>query len=303
MILPSSATSLRVVTTTAAAVGVVVAYDDLYDQTTHGLTRPGVAVASIASATTTTVVSGSADARARRLRDVIVTNADASLSDGVTIGYHDGSTLFTLWKGTLAPGESVRVADDGVVVFNSSGVPKAAPVSGVPQSSVLVSPLFATANLSGTRSITSTNTYAVYLGRAPRALTSLSLRYRVTTGAATITWAELAIAKGAVNIGGGPTLTVVGYADVSGVVTGTGQFTTAVNVSAGQTINEGDDVWALYGNNASTVTVLRAQSIADDLQAGVFAYLSTRPSTNVGNAQAYNVDGAGSTAPWIVGVV
>lgn len=125
-------------------------------------------------------------------------------------------------------------------------------------------------------------------------------RGRQTTA---ISSAELAIAKGAVNVGGGPTLTVVGYADVSGTVTGTGQFTTAVNVSSGQSINEGDDLWALYGNNASTVTVLRAQSIADDLQSGVFAYLSTRPSSNVGNAQAYTIDGATALAPWIVGVV
>lgn len=289
---------LRITTTTAATLTVFAAFADIGP----ARTVRGRQTTAISSATTTTVLSGPGGATDREVSTLAVANTHASLSDIVTIEHYNGTTAAELWKGTLAPGERLAIVGGVPTVFNSSGVPKAAPVSGVPQSSVLVSPLFATANLSGTRSITSTNTYAVYLGRAPRSLTSLSLRYRVTTGAATITWAELAIAKGAVNIGGGPTLTVVGYADVSGVVTGTGQFTTSVNVSAGQTINEGDDVWALYGNNASTVTVLRAQSIADDLQVGVYAYLSTRPSSNVGNAQAYTVDGAGSTAPWIVGV-
>lgn len=45
--------------------------------------------------------------------------------------------------------------------------------------------------------------------------------------------------------------------------------TTSVSVSAGQAINEGDDLWVMYGNTATTVAVLRAQSIADDLMGGI----------------------------------
>jgi hypothetical protein len=290
---------MRITTTTAATLTVFAAFTDI------GPTRTarGRQTTAISSATTTTILSGPGGVTDREVSTLAVANTHASLSDTVTLEHYNGTTAAELWKGTLGPGERLAIVGGVPTVFNSSGVPKAAPIAGANQSAVLASPLFATANLTSVRSITSTNTYAVYIGRAPRALTSVGLRYRVTTGAATITWAELAIAKGAVNVGGGPTLTVVGYADVSGTVTGTGQFTTAVNVSPGQSINEGDDLWALYGNNASTVTVLRAQSIADDLQSGVFAYLSTRPSTNVGNAQAYTIDGATALAPWIVGVV
>jgi len=289
---------LRITTTTAATLTVFAAFADI------GLARTvrGRQTTAISSATTTTVLSGPGGATDREVSTLAVANTHASLSDIVTIEHYNGTTAAELWKGTLAPGERLAIVGGVPTVFNSSGVPKAAPVSGVPQSSVLVSPLFATANLSGTRSIISTNSYAVYVGKAPRSITSANVRYRVTTAAITVTWAEVALATGSINVGGNPTLTVRGYADVSGVVTSTGQKTTSLSVSSGQSINEGDDLWAIYGNAATTVAVLRAQSIADDLQVGVFAYLSTRPSTNVGNAQAYTVDGAGSTAPWIVGV-
>jgi hypothetical protein len=298
VILTSPSQAVRVITSGATNVTVYATYVD------RGVSIvPGVTDASISSATTTSVLSGSSTYPAREVTSIHIANTDASASQTITLEYYNGSAARQVWKGVVGPGERVRYDAYGIVLFNSSGVPKTAPVVGPNYSSVLACPLFATANLTGVRSITSTNTYAVYLGRSPRNLTSVNLRYRVTTGAATITWAELAVAKGSVSIGAGPTLTVVGYADVSGTVTGTGQFTTAVNVSSGQSIVEGDDLWALYGNNASTVTVLRAQSIADDLQSGVFAYLSTRPSTNVGNAQAYTIDGATSIAPWIVAVV
>lgn len=290
---------MRITTTTAATLTVFAAFTDI------GPTRTarGRQTTAISSATTTTILSGPGGVTDREVSTLAVANTHASLSDTVTLEHYNGTTAAELWKGTLGPGERLAIVGGVPTVFNSSGVPKAAPVVGPSYSSVLINPLFATANLTSVRSITSTNTYAVYIGRAPRALTSVSLRYRVTTACATITWAEAGIAKGSINIGGGPLLTVVGYADVSAVANSTGQKTTNVPVSAGQTINEGDDLWALYGNNASTVTVLRAQSIADDLQVGVQASLATRPSLNVGNAQAYTIDGATALAPWIVGVV
>lgn len=290
---------LRVTTSSAATLTVYAAYTD------HGRERSarGRASTAISSATTTTVLSGPGVPTQRDVGMLAVANTHASTSNTVTVEHSDGTTATKVWAGVLAAGESVVYAGGAWAVRNASGVPKTAPSAGPALSSVLVSPLFATANLTGVRSITSTNSYAVYVGKAPRSITSANVRYRVTTGAATITWAEIALATGSINVGGGPTLTVRGYADVSGTVTGTGQFTTSVSVSAGQAINEGDDLWVIYGNNASTVAVLRAQSIADDIQVGVFAFLSTRPSSNVGNAQAYTIDGATAIMPWFAVVV
>lgn len=290
---------LRVTTSSAATLTVYAAYTD------HGRERSarGRASTAISSATTTTVLSGPGAPTQRDVGMLAVANTHASTSNTVTIEHSDGTTATVVWAGVLAAGESVVYAGGAWAVRNASGVPKTAPSAGPALSSVLVSPLFSTANLTGVRSITATNSYAVYVGKAPRSLTSASVRYRVTTAAVTVTWAEIALATGSINVGGNPTLTVRGYADVSAVVTATGQFTTAVNVSAGQAINEGDDLWAIFGNNASTVAVLRAQSIADDIQVGVFAFLSTRPSSNVGNAQAYTIDGATAIMPWFAVVV
>jgi hypothetical protein len=294
---PSAA--LKVVTTSAANLAVYASYQD------HGRSRSQrlSTSATISSATTTTFLSAPTAYASRTVDLFTIANTHASLSNTVTVQHYDGSTTTIMWSGTLAAGERLAIVDGFATVFNTAGIPKSAPVNSPNSTSVLVSPLFSTANLTGTRSITSTNTYAVYVGKAPRSLTSASVRYRVTTAAITVTWAEVALATGQINVGGNPTLTVKGYADVSGVVTATGQFTTSVPVSAGQSINEGDDLWVLVGNNASTVEVLRAQSIADDLQVGVAAWLSTRPSLNVGNAQTYTLDAATNLAPWVALVV
>lgn len=294
---PSAA--LKIVTTSAANLAVYASYQD------HGRSHAQRLSSSttISSATTTTFLSAPTAYASRTVDLFTIANTHASLSNTVTVQHDDGTTTTPLWSGTLAAGERLTIVDGTATVYNTAGIPKSAPLISPNHSSVLMSPAFATNNLTSVRSITSGNSYAVYVGKAPRSLTSASVRYRVTTAAITVTWAEVALAKGSPNVGGNPTLTVVGYTDVAAVVTATGQFTTSVSVSSGQAINEGDDLWVLYGNNASTVTVLRAQSIADDLQAGVFAWLSTRPSTNVGSGQSYTLDSSTALAPWVALVV
>lgn len=177
--------------------------------------------------------------------------------------------------------------------------------SSSPQiSRVILQPGFATANLTATKSLTSNSAFAVYMGRAPAALTSVQARYRVTTAAVTITWAEVALAKGAPVVGGNPTLTVVGFTNVAAVVNSTGQKTTTISVSGGQSVAAGDDVWLIIGNQSTTAAIVRAQSIADDLQTGTQASrAATRPSLAVGGGQVYTIEGATTLAPWIAMVL
>jgi hypothetical protein len=119
----------------------------------------------------------------------------------------------------------------------------------------------------------------------------------------TITWSEIAIAKGVINIGANPSLTVVGWADTAAIFNSIGQKTVTINVSAGQIIDPGNDLWVLVGNAATTVSILRAQSIADDIQVGVQAALATRPSLNVGAAQTYTIESATVLAAWLALVI
>lgn len=294
---PSAA--LKVVTTSAATLAVYASYQD------HGRSHAQRLSTSstINSATTTTFLSAPTAYATRTVDLFTIANTHASLSNTITVQHYDGSTTTIIWSGTLAAGERLAIVDGTATVFNTAGIPKSAPLNSPNYSSVLMSPFFSTANLTSVRSLTSTNTYAVYVGKAPRSITSATVRSRVTTGAATITWAEIALATGSINVGGNPTLTVRGWTDVSGTFNSTGQKSTSVSVSAGQAINEGDDLWVLIGNNATTVAVLRAASIADDLQVGTAAFLATRPSSNVGSGQAYTIETATELSPWVAVVV
>lgn len=176
-------------------------------------------------------------------------------------------------------------------------------ISGAQQiGAVRLAPTFATAGTTSAKTITTTNTFALYMGKAPAAIAAggtLRMRYQVTTAAATITWAELAVATGAPVAGGNPTLTVQGFANVAAVVNSTGLKTTAVTISVGQSIAAGDDIWLLVGCQATTACALRAQSIADTLQTGAQASGVLRPSLIVGTPTAYTIEGTTTLAAWL----
>lgn len=237
-----------------------------------------------------------------RLLELFVRNHHASQASDLTLQYTDGTNVNPAPKCTMLPGE-LLVYDGAKFLHYDSNMGLYAAVPSLQLPSLLVPPFFTTAALTGTRTITSTNSFAVYLGKAPRSLSSVALRLRVTTAAATITWAEVAIAKGLINIGGNPTLTVVGFADVSAVINSTGQKSVTVNVSSGQSVQYGDDLWAIIGNQATTAAVVRAQTMADDLSVGACATVVARPSTIVGTPTAFTNDGATNLPPWVYGVV
>lgn len=187
---------------------------------------------------------------------------------------------------------------------NANGVEKFVNQSTGQTGSVLYPICYSTAGLTSTKTMASTTSFAYYIGKAPRALTTMQLRTRVTQAVATITYAEVGIARGAVNIGAGPTLTALGFADVSATYNTTGQKSTTINVSSGQTINEGDDLWVVFGVQATTTLGTRAFSIADDIQVGVQGFrLNYRISTNIGTPQAFTIELATDLPPWFALVI
>jgi hypothetical protein len=291
---------LEVTTSSASEIQYCVEAAD-YAPSTPAFT-PVASQGSIAAATTTTVLSAPAGSTYRKI--IHVTLVNVGLTANTVRIKKDISTTERALMGdvTLQGGESLVLDDSGRLhVYDATGRLKTTGLSV--RSSVLMNPAFASANLTSQRTITSTNTMAVYIGKAPRSLTSVQLRFRVSIAAVTITWAEVALAKGPVSLGANPSLTVVGFADVSGVVNSLGQKSVTVSLSAGQTVDEGDDLWALVGNQATTALQVRAQSIADDIQVGLQAARATRPSLNVGSAEAYTLDGPTVLAPWIAGLV
>lgn len=248
----------------------------------------------------TTILAAPASNKYRAVQYISVRNVDASLPNTFTIQKDNTSNERTIIKVTLQAQETLEwTPAGGWKRYSANGILYSSPFVKAASSSVLLPPHFATANLTTAKTITSGSTFAVYVGKAPRALTSVQLRCRVSTAMGTITWGEVAIAKGSINVGANPTLTVVGWTDVSATFNSLGQKTTTINVSSGQTVDEGDDLWVLIGNQATTALQVRAQSIADDIQTGLQASLATRPSLNVGNGQAYTIEGATTAAAWV----
>lgn len=260
-----------------------------------------VLLASISTATTTDLLAGVAS-RLARIDELQVRNASATVVNTVTLQRTDGTNTPTVIQVTLLPGETLSYAGGMWAHYDSNGGLYGAGNS-IQTITAMVNPLFSTANLTTAKTITSGSSFAVYVGRLTKAVSSVNIRLRVTTAMATITWGEVAIAKGSISLGGNPTLTVVGYADVSASYNSTGQKSTTINVSSGQTLNAGDDLWVIIGNSATTALAVRAASIADDLQVGMQASVASRPSTIVGTPTAFTVEGATTTPAWVVAIV
>jgi hypothetical protein len=142
------------------------------------------------------------------------------------------------------------------------------------------------------------------MGKCPEYKTSTSnftVRYRVTSVAATITWAEVAIATGGFVLGGPSLLSTIAYTNISGTLLSTGQKSTTISMlSATSPIVPGNDIWVLFGVNATTTGIYRAASIADDLQSGVqlVSAAGIRPST-MSTGTSFSVEGATILPMWI----
>lgn len=299
MLLATANQSLRIVTTDAVATDVVAWYAD-HTSTTFA---PNTQATKITTATTTTVVSAPSASTQRQVKNLSIRNVAASGSQTVTVQLLDGATTYEIIKAPLAAGETLRFVEGaGWQAFAASGRQQVS--GGTEHQSVLMPAHFSTANLTSTKAITSTNTFGVLVGRPGRPLTSAQVRFRVTTAAATITWAEVALATTpSINVGASQTLTVVGFTNVAGVVNGTGLKTVTVNVDPGQAILADDDIFVLFGNQATTAMVLRAQSIADDIQVGQQTVRVARPSLEVGSAQTHDIESATTLAPWCALVI
>lgn len=253
---------------------------------------------NVATATTTSVISAPASGKGRQLKYASIVNRDATGTQTIIVKRDISGTEYRVFQATLRAGEMVEYDGRSWRKLSANGEELVSNRSA-PPSKWLMMPHFASTNLTSVRTTTSAVAYAYYMGVAPRSLSAVKLRLRVTTAAATITWAEVAIGTGPVNPGGNPTITVRGYLDASAILNSTGQKTIDIPVSSGQWISEGDDLWAIVGASATTALVVRAVSIADDLQIGFQASLSNRPSTNVGVSQVYTLESATTTPMWL----
>jgi hypothetical protein len=290
---------LRVNVTVApsSALTAVVEYDDF---TTTARTT-GIQTTSISAASTTTILASPAGSTTREVSQVTIFNPNTTYQH-FSVEFFDNTNAWTCWHGNIPPGSTLFYSKtNGWSMTNTNGLPISSEGCATLYSSVFSPYAFMASSITATKTITSTNTFAVYIGRASFDITSLTLRYRVTTLlGATISWAEAAIATGAIVANGNPSLTTRGYTDVSGVVNSTGLKSTTVTTTG---ITAGMDLWALFGCSTSgAAMVLRAMTVTDAAQTGVQASAVARPST-MASPTSFTLEGNTALAVWCVAVL
>jgi hypothetical protein len=294
MILDTTSKSLRVYLGSAATTTNPVFSAAYVDHTTSSCT-PGANDGAADNTTAVTVVAAPASSTQRQVKAIDVWNGD-TISHQVTVELLNSATQRTLIRATLEPMASLHWAPDaGWYVLTAEGAPRLGGV--VSNQSRLMRPVCAavTANITGTKTCTSNASWLVYVGVASRAASQVTLRYNVTTAAATITWCEAAVFKGTPLVAANPSLSRLGYADVSGVINSTGRKSTTVSLTTNVAV--GDELWVGVGCQATTAAVVRAYSLVEDCQVGSTVTLAASRYSTVASPTSWTVDNA--VAQWI----
>jgi hypothetical protein len=295
MILDTTSKSVRAFLGEAIAASNPHAISDWADVTATAFT-PGNLMTVLNGTTPVTIVASPAASTQRQTKYLDFFNVD-TIPHVITVEMYDGTNQRTLVKVTLEVGEQLIWQDGaGWMVLNAAGAPKAA--GTIVRMGQLLRGAFDAANLTAALALASTQTFYVWLGVCPKSSSSITLRFRVTTAAVTITWAEAAVYRGVPVLAGNPALTLLGFANVAAVVNSVGLKSQAVSLSVAA--QPGDELWAAIGNQATTAAAIRA-ALADDLQSGLFASEVNRPSTGGGRVPA--LGGAAVALPWITAFV
>lgn len=111
MLLLTSVSDLVTVVTGSA--GAIKVHASWVDNTTTAVTPGRTNTASIASATTTTVVGAPDASTQRNVRKLSIHNDHASISNAITVNHTDGTNVEPLWNGTLLPNETIVLDQEG----------------------------------------------------------------------------------------------------------------------------------------------------------------------------------------------
>ena len=133
LILRGTTDSVQVITGSAADIEVMVSAMDASDAAPPVIQAvPNLGpLASITTATTTTIVAAPGSSLVRNVKQLSLVNNHASASTTCIIQVTDGTNTVNLWNGVLLAGESVVLDESGVwTPYTSGGVPKVASFVG-----------------------------------------------------------------------------------------------------------------------------------------------------------------------------
>ena len=107
ILLTSTSDKIQIVTGSSGAVEVHASWVD----NASGTITPDRDNAAITTATTTDVVASPGASTQRNVKTLVVRNDHASTSNAVQIQHTDGTTVCTLWSGTLLAQEQIMWVD------------------------------------------------------------------------------------------------------------------------------------------------------------------------------------------------
>jgi len=119
LLLTDTSSVIRVFTGSAANLATLASWVD----NSTGVITPGTtSIASITTATTTTIVSSPSTSVQRNVRNLSITNKHASVTCSIAVEHYDGTNSKTLWLGNLAPSDTLILDEvGGWTLYNSAG--------------------------------------------------------------------------------------------------------------------------------------------------------------------------------------
>lgn len=248
----------------------VVSYNDI----TSTAVTPAKTVSVTNNTTAVDLVPAPSSGVSRKVKWISVFNSDGAASTVTIRGNYNGTTR-NIFTTTLQVNEYIQYTSQvGWKVFDMNGALKITNNDMVVNNPI-IPPFSLSTNTSTNYSLATTQ--CVYLGKATNNHKNITLAVFTGVGAATVTWSEAAIYKGTPTLGSAATLTRCGFVNTSPISqTGTGAKGIHILTT---NINTGDDLWAVFGNVASTNLSLRANNVPDTIGAGfVLTAGTSRPS-------------------------
>lgn len=120
-ILSATTESLELVTTTTAALDVVISYIEY----TASAATPAAAQTAITTATTTTILAAPGASTQRQVKRMTIRNTSATSTNTLTLQKDVSGTNYTSWKASLGPGETLSMDSEGELhTYGSDGLEK-----------------------------------------------------------------------------------------------------------------------------------------------------------------------------------
>lgn len=234
--------------------------------------------------TAVTLMGSPSSGLQRQLRQLSIKNNDTS-NMTITIRFNDGSNTRILYKPTLQPGDQIFYSElDGWTVMDSFGQKELSTVHVVQKGGIRPFEMYYNNAAAGTVTLANSNYPIISICKAEKNYSSITLSYRITTAAATITFCELAIYRVAQPMGVGTqqALQRLGFVDTSGVWNSLGNKTTTITLTG---CKKGDDLYAVFASQSTTTPVFRSAGAYADPLSSVLRCVNTsgtswRPSLN-----------------------